>query len=154
MRQLKAIVLTVLLSLALAATTPTPRAVPTTRPAPTSFDSTYLYRAKVVHVHDGDTATCEIQLGLHIVIQDRIARFYGINAPELKVGGRDNPAGLAAAAYARDRLEGKDVLIQTIKDGDDKYGRLLVVIFVRDGTRIVNVNDEMVARGLAVPYYP
>jgi endonuclease YncB( thermonuclease family) len=65
-------------------------------------------------------------------------------------------AGLLARDYLKFLLEGKPIIIDSIKDKADKYGgRWLGVIWALqgDGTWL-NVNQEMINSGHAVPYNP
>ena len=43
----------------------------------------YFYHAKIVKVYDGDTCTCEIDLGFNITRRVKI-RLVGINTPEIR----------------------------------------------------------------------
>jgi len=111
-------------------------------------DSLYHYRAKVVSVYDGDTCTVDIDLGLRTWIREEKLRLFRINAPELV--GVEKPAGLAARDFLRSLIDGKEVYIQTLKDKQEKYGRYLAEIFVKQNEQWVNVNDLMVQNGHAV----
>jgi micrococcal nuclease len=105
----------------------------------------YYYRAKVVNVVDGDTIDAEISVGFHASLTARL-RLLGVNCPE--VHGATKEAGLAAAAFTRAALLGKDVLIRTEKS--DVFGRWLASVFV-DG---VAFNASLLAQGHAVPFRP
>ena len=77
-------------------------------------------------------------------------RFYGLNAPEIST-----PEGKVSAAWVVQWFQthcpdGKFTL-QTVKDKREKYGRYLAVLISPDGH---NINDEIVAAGMAVPYFP
>ncbi len=74
-------------------------------------------------------------------------RLSRINAPEIK--GDERELGLISRDYLRQRIEGKDVLLQTEKDDKGKYGRYLVEIWLPENGGYVNINDELVDRGLA-----
>lgn len=106
----------------------------------------YWYRALVTNVVDGDTIDVTIDLGLRVSIHERRIRLYGINAPELK--GETLSKGQQSKAWLIKAVLAKQVTIRTIKDGDDKYGRLLGDVWL--GT--TNINRRMVELGLAVPY--
>jgi micrococcal nuclease len=100
----------------------------------------------VKSVHDGDTFTVDIDLGFGVWLKDQIIRLYGINAPELK--GEFRSLGFTS----RDRLSeltiNKEIILETIKDKKEKYGRWLGIVSV-DGK---NVNDLLVKEGFAKPY--
>jgi micrococcal nuclease len=100
-------------------------------------------------VYDGDTCTVDIDLGLSTWIRGEKIRLYRINAPELR--GAEREAGLQARDFLRGQIEGKKVLIQTIKDRKEKFGRYLAEIWLEadDGSR-VNINDLLVQQGHAI----
>jgi micrococcal nuclease len=110
--------------------------------------SLYHYRAKVTEVYDGDTCTVEIDLGLSAWIRGEKIRLNRINAPEMR--GADKPKGEKARDFLRALILGKDILLQTIKDEREKYGRYLGEIWLEqaDGA-LLNANDEMVKVGHA-----
>lgn len=49
-------------------------------------------------------------------------------------------------------ISGKTLVIRTIKDKTEKYGRMLAVILLEDG--ITTANQQMIDSGHAVPYRP
>ena len=106
----------------------------------------YNYRAIVKSVHDGDTFTVDIDLGFGVWFKDQNIRLYGINAPEVK--GEFRSLGFTS----RDRLSeltiNKEIILETIKDKKEKYGRWLGIVLV-DGK---NVNDLLVEEGFAKRY--
>jgi len=110
----------------------------------------YEYRASIVDVHDGDTMHVEVDLGLDIGTRLTV-RLYGLNAPELST-----PEGRAAlewvnqwvAAHASSGV----IVLRTIKDHREKYGRYLGIILSPDGMR--NLNEDLIAAGQAVVYMP
>jgi len=87
----------------------------------------YNYSAKVIRVIDGDTVELLLDLGCNVFRKETI-RLYGINAPEKN--GLTHEAGVKSMLYL-DKLLTKinnNCNIQTIKDRNDKYGRLLGII--------------------------
>ena len=108
----------------------------------------YEYRATLVRVIDGDTIVANIDLGMHIHVE-QIIRLVGVNAPE-----RNTPAGAEATAWLNAALGVPGVnnllVIRTSKDKQEKYGRWLGEILVG----LVNVNEALVATGNAVVYKP
>lgn len=112
----------------------------------------YHYTARVQRVVDGDTIVADIDLGLSIWCKGELLRLHGINTPEIV--GADKAAGLAAKQALVELLGGVPgnwpVVVETFKDGDDKYGRLLARVMVKrlDGLWIC-VNDELQAAGHA-----
>lgn len=115
--------------------------------------SLYVYRATVLHIVDGDTVDLSIDLGMGIWIRSERIRLLGINAPELK--GATKEAAMASRNKLIELIDGKSVIIQTVKDEHEKYGRLLARIWVNDAKgESVFVNDYMVENNFAVPYNP
>lgn len=85
----------------------------------------YEYAALVVKVIDGDTVDVDIDLGLDVWKKERI-RILGIDAPEINAVG---PEGEAARDWLRTYLVPGDVVIlRTVKDKKEKYGRYLASI--------------------------
>lgn len=105
----------------------------------------YEYRTRILRVVDGDTVHADVDLGFdsHQLLTLRLA---GINTPELPT-----PEGQAA----QDALEamvaaqvGGVVVIRTIKDRREKYGRYLATLYPLDGG--VSFNERLVMAGHAV----
>lgn len=111
----------------------------------------YHYRARVVSVYDGDTCTVDIDLGLGVWLRGEKLRLSRIDAPEVR--GEDRKQGLLARDYLRRLIDGREILLHTIKDKKGKYGRYLADIWLADdhgGWR--NVNDLLVQEGYARYY--
>ena len=116
----------------------------------------FVYEAKVLSVHDGDTISVEIDLGFELKFTDKI-RFYGLNAPELKIRNDknklvENPSGTKTLEIVKEFLPvGSTIVVETIKDKKEKYSRYLANIYaMRDGKQI-NVNKWLLDYELAVP---
>lgn len=107
----------------------------------------YNYKAFVTAVYDGDTCTVDIDLGLHCWVKNEKIRLARINAPELR--GSEREQGLESRDYLRKLILNKEVLLQTIKDKKEKYGRYLGEIWIDSGSKQVNVNDLIVKKGFA-----
>ena len=112
-------------------------------------EPTYLYKANVVRAVDGDTIDVDIDLGFYTWIKRQRIRLVKINAPEPKLDTKS--AGDAATKYLEDRIEGRQVILRSIKatDGGEKkgkFGRWLGTVYL-DG---VNINSEMVTAVHAV----
>jgi micrococcal nuclease len=102
--------------------------------------NSYSYTATVLRIVDGDTAHFCVDLGFDIRV-DMSVRFYGINAPEMKLqAGKD-----ARAALTEKLPAGASVVLQTYKDKQEKYGRYLASVFYKGE----NINDWLVSAGLA-----
>jgi micrococcal nuclease len=113
----------------------------------------YEYRARLLQVVDGDTVDVLLDLGLGIHREERL-RLARIDAPEVR--GAEAAQGRAASLRLRVLL-GTAVdgwlLVRTIKDKREKYGRYLAEMIAPqgDGTA-VNASDALLAEGLATLY--
>lgn len=122
--------------------------MPTPVPASAPPTQLFQYRALVTAVYDGDTCTADIDLGLGIWVRGEKLRLHRINTPELR--GVDEARGKAARDHLKLLVEGKTVLLQTIKDRREKYGRYLAEIWLEQpNAAALNVNDTLVATGHA-----
>ena len=110
----------------------------------------YHYSAQVIEVHDGDTITCDLDLGFGITLNSQKFRFYGINAPELH--GESAEAGEASQKYVSERILNKEILIETILDRKEKFGRWLGRINYKVDDQWVNLNKEMIANKMAIVF--
>ena len=95
----------------------------------------------VKHVIDGDTI---------ILADERHVRLIGINTPET---GRDGRPAQIGADQARDYLSrllhtNRDIKLVYDKEHNDKYGRTLAHLFLKDG---INIQALLLKRGLATP---
>jgi micrococcal nuclease len=111
--------------------------------------SPYTYKARVLSVYDGDTIRVEIDLGFGLKwsgdgkgVQIRL---HGINSPEMR--GNEKNSGVLSRDWLRKEIDGKDIILKTIKDSTEKYGRYLGVIFTIEGK---NINESLVSEGLAI----
>jgi micrococcal nuclease len=107
----------------------------------------YEYAATITRIYDADSVFVDVDLGWHVWRRDEELRLHGIDAPELKT-----PEGKAARDWLKQRLPvGGVFTVRTIKDKDDKYGRLLAVI--TDDPDKPPINQELIDAGLARPYF-
>lgn len=108
----------------------------------------YTYRARVARVIDGDSAVIDVDLGMGSWLIGQRFRLAGIDTPEIR--GAERPEGLISKAWLVDRVEGREVIIETDKDTRGRYGRWIARIWIGGAC----VNDELLAEGLAkVPAY-
>lgn len=108
----------------------------------------YVYKARVTSVYDGDTCTVDIDLGLSTWIHGEKIRLHRINAPEIR--GEERDRGLKSAEFLKGLILGKDIILQTVKDKKEKYGRYLGEIWIPGANgETINVNDKMVKQGYA-----
>jgi len=119
----------------------------------------YEYAAKVSRVIDGDTVDVDIDLGLDTHVLTRL-RLMGINAPE-----HGTPEGEAATEYVRNWVHnhagpGGLVVVVTVKDRKEKYGRYLAYVrgWVEEAEEFVPIaadrvlNEMLLTEGHAVSY--
>lgn len=108
----------------------------------------YLYRAVILDVYDGDSITIDIDLGLRIWARGQKVRLYGVNTPELR-----DERGKEVRDIVREWLPiGSVVTVMTFKDRTGKYGRWLAEVWPEGWEK--SVNRRLVSEGLAVDYYP
>lgn len=112
---------------------------------------TYTYNAEVVRVYDGDTCTLDIDLGFNITLHDISVRVYGIDTPERsRVSALEKQAGKLVTTYVDSLLYSTpDIVTETFKGSDDKYGRYLAKIFY-GGTHL---SDHLLERKFAKEYH-
>jgi micrococcal nuclease len=108
----------------------------------------YHYTAQVQSVYDGDTCRVDIDLGLGIWIRNEKLRLVRINAPEMT--GPDKARGEASRDFLRGLIDGREIIIETVKDQRGKYGRYLAEIWIGHDGVWQNVNNALVAAGHAV----
>lgn len=113
----------------------------------------YQYRAKILKVVDGGTVEIDIDLGFNVILSRQKIRLAGIDTPESRTSNLEEKArGLLSKKKLSEKLPvGASVTIETFKPdaNDDKYGRILGVFILEDGT---NVNNWMVENNYAVAY--
>ena len=118
----------------------------------------YLYKAFVTGVYDGDTITVDIDLGFWTTIRKQKIRLHGINAPEIR--GENREKGIQSKKWLESMILGKSIILESIKDKSEKYGRLLGIIHletksINEGIETVdylNINKKMIESGLAESY--
>lgn len=112
----------------------------------------YTYKAKVLKIIDGDTLDLLIDIGFDIHIKERV-RLYGVDCPETRTRDlKEKARGLAAKAYVKDMVKGKEVRIQTHKDGKGKFGRYLVEVWAGDNPAN-SINEMLISEGHAKAYF-
>lgn len=120
----------------------------------------YNYRCLIESVVDGDTVHAMVDLGFDQYKRMTI-RLAGINAPEMSTD-----AGILAKIHLVELVcqwdfsgpfQTNETLVaykwlnlNTIKDHKEKYGRYLGTLF--NGDYSVNLNEQMIDDGHAVPY--
>ena len=119
----------------------------------------YEYRVKIIKVVDGDTVDVDIDLGFGVWLNKQRIRLYGIDAPESRTRDLDEKRyGLKAKEWLKERLS-DGAILKTRLDKKGKYGRILGEFLVLENEGHpqfeypVNVNEEMIAKHLAVSYH-
>uniref|UniRef100_UPI003F495ECB thermonuclease family protein n=1 Tax=Streptosporangium sp. CA-235898 TaxID=3240073 RepID=UPI003F495ECB len=103
----------------------------------------YLYAATVARVVDGDTLDLLVDLGFTTMTRQRI-RLSDVYAPEL-----GTPEGEAAAEFARGWVveHGPNLLVRTLRDRKERYGRYLGHVYPAAGGE--DLGAALVASGHA-----
>jgi len=113
----------------------------------------YQYKCKIIKVLDGDTVDIDLDLGFKIILANQRVRMAGVDTPESRtVIAEEKVRGLLSKKKLAEKLPiGSWQIIETQKpdSNDDKFGRILGVFVLEDGTR---VNDWLIQNNYAVPY--
>jgi micrococcal nuclease len=129
----------------------------------------YQYKAIIQKVVDGDTLEIAIDLGLSMWVHDEKVRLYGVNTPEVygvKKGSPEWEHGNKASEFVKSVLKEKDeIIVETIKDKKEKYGRYLAVVFIKIDPILISglsgirstgqyhcLNDILIGKGFAESY--
>ena len=111
------------------------------------------YKAKVLNVLDGDTVDIDLDLGFNIVLASQRVRMAGIDTPESRTANNEEKVRgqLSKKKLAEKLPVGSWVKIETQKSdsNDDKFGRILAVFIMEDGT---SLNQWMIDNNYAVLY--
>jgi micrococcal nuclease len=113
----------------------------------------YQYKCKINKVLDGDTVDIDLDLGFNIVLANQRVRMAGVDTPESRTTNKEEkPRGLLSKKKLAEKLPvGSWQIIETQRsdNNDDKFGRILGVFILEDGTK---VNDWLIANNYAVAY--
>lgn len=112
----------------------------------------YEYKATVKRIIDGDSLVLDIDLGFYMFMNETKIRLYGLDTPEMN---SEDPLlrlqAIMATRYLFDNLQvGEKVVIKTVLDKREKYGRLLATIIKKDG---LNINEGLIQNKLAISYH-
>lgn len=114
----------------------------------------FTYRANISRIVDGDTFDLDIDLGLGVWKRNERVRLYGIDVAE-----RYTDLGRQAIAFLQEIYppgQVNPVIIETLKDKGDKYGRYLAKIFpayTPVGTSWDNLTGLLIEKGFGTEYY-
>jgi micrococcal nuclease len=113
----------------------------------------YQYKCKIIKVLDGDTVDIDLDLGFKIILANQRVRMAGVDTPESRTTiAEEKIRGQLSKKKLAEKLPiGSWQVIETQKpdSNDDKFGRILGVFILEDGTR---VNDWLIQNNYAVPY--
>ena len=114
----------------------------------------FCYGAKVEKVVDGDTLDLVVDLGFDIHHKIRV-RLYGVDTPESRTTNKvEKEAGLKAKDFVKVWADAHaTVLVETVKDKTEKYGRVLAKIYADDTNQYDCLNEKLVSSGLAKSYF-
>jgi len=115
----------------------------------------YEYRCEVVKIIDGDTVDVDIDLGFGVWLRKERIRLYGIDTPESRTRDlEEKKYGLAAKQFLTEMLnDPKGIILKTQKDAEGKFGRILGELWRTSDFADQSINDYMVDKHHAVPYY-
>ena len=106
-----------------------------------SFD--YTYPIAVTKIHDGDTFTCDIDMGLGLVMKNQSIRVLDCDAYELKVPELGNKATTFTKKFISNA---KDNLTILTTGKRDSFGRILAHV-INSNTGIY-LSDGLTSKGL------
>ena len=113
----------------------------------------YQYKCKINKVLDGDTVDIDLDLGFNIVLANQRVSMAGVDTPESRTANKEEkPRGLLSKKKLGEKLPvGSWQIIETQRsdNNDDKFGRILGVFILEDGTK---VNDWLIQNNYAVAY--
>lgn len=113
------------------------------------YDFLYHYKAIVISVYDGDSLRVSVDLGMNTWIHNVSLRLNGIDAPEIR--GSERPQGLVSRDAVRDWCPvGSNVIIRTVKDRTEKFGRWMADVYPEGWEE--SINDRLLREGLAERY--
>ena len=105
----------------------------------------YQYKCKIIKVLDGDTVDIDLDLGFNIILANQRVRMAGVDTPESRTSiAEEKVRGQLSKKKLAEKLPiGSWQIIETQKsdNNDDKFGRILGIFILEDGTR---VNDWLI----------
>ena len=113
----------------------------------------YQYKAKIVHIVDGDTFDLDIDLGFHIHIHERV-RLLNVDTPEKF--GKEAQLGEILKDYAIKNFLNKEIVIRSEKNEEaaktDSFGRWLVETILYGEKSIAQIYNDLGVNKLADNY--
>lgn len=108
----------------------------------------YEYSAKVVRVVDADTLILDVDLGFEVRKKMRV-RLAEVNAPELNTDAGKTATEWVSSWLAENQRSDGSIIIRTVKDRQDRYGRYLAWVYGPTDYRSLSV--DMIAMGWGLP---
>lgn len=103
------------------------------------YTPTGYHDAEVNRINDAQNINVDVHLGMDMELKSVTLRLAGI-----KTDSVTEVSGQRAIAFLKERIEDEDVIIKAFRQ--DEFGRWYAEIY-EDG---VNINQELIKRGLAV----
>jgi len=118
-------------------------------------DALYKYGGIIRSVYDGDTMRVDRDKGCNDWEHNQAVRLYGINTGEIRRHKSDIEKAMGDAAKAEVASfapVGSEVVLETFKDKDGVYGRLLCRVHIERDGGWVCLNDHLLESRLAQVY--
>lgn len=111
-----------------------------------SVAPSYIYRAKLNRVIDGDTYVLDVDLGFQITAAITV-RLRGVNSPEMSDGTKGSTARYGAVAL----LTGRELLVETFHDRRS-FARWVADVWLQMAgeKELVSLAERLVLEGFAV----
>lgn len=114
----------------------------------------YEYKVVLDRVVDGDTVDVTIDLGFEVFVKERV-RLAGIDAPEVRTRDLfEKEKGKISTLWLEQRcwdakFDGIPIILRTTQyNPRGKFGRCIGTLHINE----VNINEEMLEKGLAEEY--
>lgn len=101
------------------------------------------YEARVINVVSGDDLILMIDLGIDDLFKKKRVRLFNVDTPDAFRAGDDTPAGQVRNDI-RKLTRSKDCEIEVHSQG---RGGWIVTLYVKDGNKLINVNELLRKRG-------
>lgn len=114
----------------------------------------YTYEAQIIEVIDGDTIVVDIDLGFKTWLRKQSIRLYGIDTPEIRTKDLNEKAhGILAKERVESLIQpGDKVILRTVYDKEEKFGRILGIFMKKGQENYTTINDILIREKLAVLY--
>lgn len=115
-----------------------------------AIQPSFIYKAEVARVIDGDTISLNISLGFGVWIHGKSVRLLGVYAPESRTRDKaEKDNGLMVKDFLSKLIpSGSEIIVRTKKDGTDKYGRYLGDVWIGEISVNKSLNDFMEENGI------